>query len=274
MVNTQTGIGKEFDRPLVLGIVLVLGLILASAAISAYNVHRLREDSERVDHTYQVILHLEAVMEEVRDAESGQRAYVITGEPSYLDPYRGAPKLVENRVQQIAELTADNPQQQARIAELRKHVADRLDTLFKNAELRESQGFDAAQEAIATNAGREQMQALRDTINAMQAEERGLLIRRSAVATQMYYTTMASLLLGTLLGLLSIVSFLWILRKYWVDRAAAADEIFDQREHLRTTLSSIGDAVIATDAEARIEFINPIAANLTGWSADDAKGRR
>ncbi|MGD9636375.1 MAG: ATP-binding protein, partial [Pirellulales bacterium] len=100
-----------------------------------------------------------------------------------------------------------------------------------------------------------------------------LLIRRSAQANQMYYTTLLSILLGTALGLLAIGAFLWMLRRNWLDRAAAAAELFDQREQLRTTLASIGDAVIATDAQARVEFINPIAASLTGWAIDDARGR-
>jgi PAS domain S-box-containing protein len=46
----------------------------------------------------------------------------------------------------------------------------------------------------------------------------------------------------------------------------------EQREWLRVTLSSIGDAVIATDATGGITFINPIAAELTGWRQDEAEG--
>lgn len=273
MVISERGFDKGFDRPLVLGIVLVLALILASAVVSAYNVHRLRKDSELVDHTHRVISRLEAVMEAVRDAESGQRGYVITGDPKYLDPYRETAAVVEDFVQQVEQLTADNLEQQSRIPELRTRIASRLDTLFANAKLREEQGFDAAQEAITTDAGHNQMRSLRELIDEMQDDEWALLSQRSEEAAQMYYTTLASILLGTLLGLMSIAAFLWMLRRYWRDRAAAAAEVFDQREHLRTTLASIGDAVIATDDEARVEFINPVAASLTGWSADDAKGK-
>ncbi|MGO9376783.1 MAG: PAS domain S-box protein [Syntrophobacteraceae bacterium] len=46
-----------------------------------------------------------------------------------------------------------------------------------------------------------------------------------------------------------------------------------QREWLQVTLTSIGDAVIATDAEGRVTFINPVAAALTGWEPEDAVGQ-
>ena len=50
-------------------------------------------------------------------------------------------------------------------------------------------------------------------------------------------------------------------------------KVREQREWFRVTLASIGDAVIATDAEGDITFLNPVAESLTGWSADEAIGR-
>ncbi|MBV1753223.1 MAG: PAS domain-containing protein, partial [Desulfarculus sp.] len=50
-------------------------------------------------------------------------------------------------------------------------------------------------------------------------------------------------------------------------------DLTDSRQWLATTLSSIGDAVIATDRQGRVSFLNPTAANLTGWPPDQAKGR-
>ena len=47
----------------------------------------------------------------------------------------------------------------------------------------------------------------------------------------------------------------------------------EQREWLRTTLNSIADAVIATDADARVSFVNPVAAGLTEWEAETAAGK-
>jgi PAS domain S-box-containing protein len=58
------------------------------------------------------------------------------------------------------------------------------------------------------------------------------------------------------------------------DRAESAlDAERIEREQLRTTLTSIGDAVIVTDSRGRVTLLNPVAENLTGWHADEAQGR-
>ncbi|MEI6089935.1 MAG: PAS domain S-box protein [bacterium] len=49
--------------------------------------------------------------------------------------------------------------------------------------------------------------------------------------------------------------------------------LFVEKERLSVTLKSIGDAVITTDTESKITFMNPIAENLTGWILDDAVGK-
>jgi PAS domain S-box-containing protein len=54
---------------------------------------------------------------------------------------------------------------------------------------------------------------------------------------------------------------------------SADDALHEQRDWLRVTLSSIGDAVITTDTEARVTFLNPVAESLTGWTQDDAYGK-
>ncbi len=53
----------------------------------------------------------------------------------------------------------------------------------------------------------------------------------------------------------------------------AERQLREQREWLRVTLTSIGDAVIATDSEGLITFLNPVAASLTGWNAEEAMGQ-
>jgi len=57
------------------------------------------------------------------------------------------------------------------------------------------------------------------------------------------------------------------------ERKRAEQAVFAEKERAQVTLQSIGDAVISTDADGRIEYINPIAEALTAWSLDEARGR-
>jgi diguanylate cyclase (GGDEF)-like protein/PAS domain S-box-containing protein len=56
------------------------------------------------------------------------------------------------------------------------------------------------------------------------------------------------------------------------ERKRAEDLLFDEKERLQVTLQSIGDAVISTDAGGRVEFLNPVAEHLTGWTVAEASG--
>ena len=57
------------------------------------------------------------------------------------------------------------------------------------------------------------------------------------------------------------------------DRKRMEQQLFEEKERMRLTLASIGDAVVCTDAQARITYLNPVAERMTGWQAGDAAGR-
>jgi diguanylate cyclase (GGDEF)-like protein/PAS domain S-box-containing protein len=58
------------------------------------------------------------------------------------------------------------------------------------------------------------------------------------------------------------------------ERKRYEDALFREKESAQITLQSIGDGVIATDARCRVEYLNPVAEQLTGWSSADAYGRQ
>ena len=57
------------------------------------------------------------------------------------------------------------------------------------------------------------------------------------------------------------------------DRKVAESALFEEKERIRVTLNSIGDAVIATNQQGEVTFVNPIAESLTGWLEHDALGK-
>jgi len=58
-----------------------------------------------------------------------------------------------------------------------------------------------------------------------------------------------------------------------IGRAANAEAFFDEREHAQVTLNSIGDAVISSDIDGKVTYLNVVAEYMTGWSCREALGR-
>ncbi len=62
-------------------------------------------------------------------------------------------------------------------------------------------------------------------------------------------------------------------RIHYILQAKHAEEaLFDEKEKAQVTLASIGDGVITTDAKGQVEYLNPVATKLTGWSTEEAQG--
>jgi len=74
-------------------------------------------------------------------------------------------------------------------------------------------------------------------------------------------------------ALVMVLGFIFLLRRHLLARERNANAIYEQRETFRTTLASIGDAVMTTDTEGRVTYLNTVAQSLTGWTQEDAVGR-
>ena len=94
--------------------------------------------------------------------------------------------------------------------------------------------------------------------------------REAAAAAELeYQQTFYSMIA---LGLLSVVSGIGIAIAVVRHSTSAERALFNEKERAEVTLHSIADAVISTDAKGRIEFMNPIAEQLTGWRETQALG--
>lgn len=133
----------------------------------------------------------------------------------------------------------------------------RLDLLRQDIAERRSAGSEAGGAAVE-EMRTEELALLRSRAETTQ---RGFLLNTSLF----FIPSLAAALLVVLVGVL--------LQRFLSERAAAAALVVAQRELLKTTLSSIGDGVIVTDAQARVTFLNPVAERLTQWSLAQAQGQ-
>lgn len=86
------------DRIVLAGGALVVVLLLGIALASWVNTRRLWDEAANVEHTQTVLATLESVLSTAKDAETGQRGFLLTGEPHYLDPYQSAAATLAARI--------------------------------------------------------------------------------------------------------------------------------------------------------------------------------
>ncbi len=163
------------SRALILGIGSIAALLLFDAGLSYRNTRQLGEDSAWVAHTHVVIALTGDVLSTLKDAETGQRGYLITGEDRFLRTYHEAIARFDGRMDKLREATADNPRQQSRMGDLRRISAARLATLREAIDLRQRQGFEAIRAFLSEGRGKAEMDAAVRLVAEIKAEERSLL---------------------------------------------------------------------------------------------------
>lgn len=259
-------------KELLLGTIVLIGFLCANAFVAHRQTTKLHENAAAVTHTQNVLMSLERLMATITTAETGQRGYLITGDRRYLEPYNFALTTHSQVFDALRKLTVDNKVQQERLPQLERLIDARLQMLARGVRLLETEGLEAARNFIRENQGKGLMAQIRDLIDDMQQHEQELLVLRDRANTEAYRTALLSSLLAVLLGLVAVAAFVWLLNRHLIAVQESAARVYEQRELLQATLISIGDAVIATDAQGQITFMNLVAQSLTGWKQEDAHG--
>jgi signal transduction histidine kinase/DNA-binding response OmpR family regulator/CHASE3 domain sensor protein len=185
-------------RNLLLGLSLSLVLLFISSLASYISIKNLIQSSEMVRHREDVIDKLNSVLSLMKDAETGQRGYLITGDASYLDPYNNAQGKTSELLNYISLKTSDDAFQQKNIKQLSGDITNRMRLLNLNLDQRRRHttiDFDSLLK------GKAYMDDIRVTIATMQKEEQRLLEIRTANLNQLASITPSIIILTALLAI-------------------------------------------------------------------------
>jgi PAS domain S-box-containing protein len=257
----------------VVGFSVLLALLIVNATVTRRQLGLQIGAESWVSHTRQVLFELNQLELLLVDAETGQRGYLYTGDIKYLAPYQDAIAKIEPQIEAIAKLTADNPRQQSMIPELRNRVYAKVAEMAQVIALFQSGKPEAARELVLTSSGLLLMDHIRLVVAQMENEETRLESLRVAAYERAIHQTIASIYLANLFAVVGLVFLAFYISREIDLRERHAQEIRAREEWFRVTLTSIGDAVIATDRQGAVTFLNPVAETLTGNDMARAKGR-
>lgn len=200
-----------FGQKLASGFALAIVLACAIGTNSYRSLRVVLESRHAVIHTHDVLEHIELVLSLAKDAETGQRGFVITGQEPYLAPYENASRSSSDALQTLRRLTIDNPHQTQRVDEMRPLLEAKYAELARTVAVRREQGFAATAAVVGTGEGRELMVQIRRLAGEMQAEERDLLQRRTVETEATSRRALQTILVGTALSALALTLFGWFL---------------------------------------------------------------
>lgn len=218
---------------------MVVALLIFNAATSYRNTLKLVENEHWVSHTHQVLTELEATLSTLKDAESGQRGYLLTGEERYLEPYHSAIARINQQVVGLQQLTADNNRQQQRIRDLKIAIDSKLAELEKTINLRRQQNLEAALQQVKTDRGKEIMGDIRQQIATMSAEETQLLQQRARESQASANLTILAFTVAALVNFLLMVLVYYLVKRDRTLRDNAEikqNQLLEQLEHDRHSL--------------------------------------
>jgi PAS domain S-box-containing protein len=259
----RRGLNRLILLPILLS-VLYAGLVL-------WQLQRMLDERDWVQHTTGVITLGTDVQRHFALQQSALRGYLLSNDPKFRTEFQMEDSQVDVTLQRLHQLVHDNAQQSARLDSILQHY------WTWQASAKYSISHDTSMNSqVAGVRDRGATMALVRQVFARFVSEEDLLYREREDRFQRVTVVLAitigalSILLGLIVGLYARRQANLFIRKF----GEAIDESSQSRDLLRTTLISIGDAIIVTDQFRTVTLINTRAEELTGWSIAEATGRK
>jgi signal transduction histidine kinase/CHASE3 domain sensor protein/ActR/RegA family two-component response regulator len=257
----QSALGEEAIHPVrwVFRSYLFCALACIAIIIFAWIViaqeRNLRQVNLQVRTWRDIEITTERLLGSLRDAETGQRGYLLTQDTAYLEPFEKSKNELMGLAAQLESFTSVAPGQLPRAQQLTALAKLKLAELSRTVDLARAGNIAAALAIVRTNQGQDLMAEIRSIATAID--------EAAGAATQTYRDRADEATHDLVLSVIatSVASIgLLILLTYFLRRDGRS--IREAAEQLAITLRSIGDAVVTTDAFGNVTFLNPVAIEI------------
>lgn len=163
------------------GVILSLAFVLAAVLAALFVVRGVDAQLRDVQHTYEVRRQVQVLTQSLIDAETGQRGYLLTLDPAYLEPYRAAVTSLDATYRNLLSMLDSEPTQRQRIQGTADSIDRKRDEMATTIRLADEGRLSEALSILRSDAGHTLMEKIRRTLQAFAAEEDARLIERNGV---------------------------------------------------------------------------------------------
>lgn len=246
MVNT-------FKRNILLGLGISLAALIISSGASYISIKKLLDSEEWVEHTTKVIQGFDGIISRIKDAETGQRGYLLTDDTVFLEPYTGSKDDVMTYFDQVQLLTIDNMAQQKDFPYLEKLIRDKYAFIEKTiADKR--RGIPVTVSTLLS--GKRIMDKIRKQVRTMEQREQKLMISRTSKMNSFATYTPILILFASLVAVIVTYAFYRRMRNNLLDNERLHEEL--ERKEAATeqqikVISDLAEKIAKGNYDVRIK---------------------
>jgi CheY-like chemotaxis protein/signal transduction histidine kinase/CHASE3 domain sensor protein len=202
--SSQPANRYAFPRTLLAGFVTAALATLVIAFVNVRSADTRMQAVQAVDRTTETLRQLSLFNSALKDAEIGQRGYLLTGDVTYLQPYLRSLGLIDQRLALVKAATSNDSAQRRIVSDIEGITRQKLTELHETVEMRKAGNVEGAMAVVRTDAGKEAMDRLRDMVGDLYSRQMDELAAgkdawAEAAATSTYYSWGGSLLLLVLI---------------------------------------------------------------------------
>ena len=211
---------------------VALAIFVSIGWLTALNMMAIKQSGDLETHTYIVIHELDQLFSAVKDVETGQRGFLITGDDEFLAHYDSSLAVISEKRASMRSLTKDNPLQQKLLDEVEPLIEKKLRILKVAIETRRSKGFQTTAGFPTLDTGKKLMDDIRKLVEQSQSAQKLLLEERTAAKKKIIDETLLALKAGGAVGLAILVIVFILLNKEIGQRSKAEAELIARNKEL------------------------------------------
>ena len=193
------------------GFLVAVAAVVIIAVLSYDSVRQTESTSQELARTVEALAQIQAILSTLKDAETGQRGYLLTGRENYLEPYEAARQALPLALSNAKAGVADDPAQANRLLGLTVLANEKMQELSRTVELRRAGQQEAALAVVLSDHGKYLMDRIRVIGDEMQNQERQRVADksrdwRSAATFSFVVTSGGSLVLLFLIGVAAVMA--------------------------------------------------------------------